>query len=495
LLGEVVKHYNGAVVIEQLETAFHPRSIAVVGASGNLSSMGHRFVLHLVNYGYRGRIYPVTPHWSEVLGFKAYAALKDIPGPVDYVICCLPASKVPALLTECPQKGVKVVHLFTARFSETGREDAAKLEIELLRQAREVDIRLLGPNCIGIYYPKEGISFGYDFPTEPGKVGMVLQSGGAATEFVHYASLRGIRFSKVISYGNALDLNEADFLEYLCQDHETEIIASYIEGIKDGRRFLSALSRAALSKPVIILKAGRGSAGARAAASHTAALAGSLRTWETAIRQAGAIQARTLEEMMDLVVSFYFLPPILGTRVGIAGGGGGTSVLSADQWEEAGFSVVPLPPQIEEEIKKTLPELWWGWIGNPVDVSIFPAELFATNPGGNILGMMAQSPHFDLLIANITVGGPFSPTEFAAIVKREVEDIIDIKRKGTKPLAVVLNGGTLDIKDFDDLRWRCLAEQKANLIAAKIPVYSSAGQAANALIRLVNYYQRKEAIS
>ena len=481
--------------MKHLDAAFHPRSIAVVGASGNPLSMGHRYVLHLVNHGYRGQIYPVTPHWSEVLGFKAYAALKDILDPVDYVICCLPASKVPDLLSQCPEKGVKVVHLFTGRFSETGREDTAYLELEVLRRAREADIRLIGPNCMGIYYPKEGIAFTYDLPSEPGKVGMFLQSGGAATEFVRYASLRGIRFSKVISYGNALDLNEADFLEYLCQDHETEIIASYIEGAKEGRRFLTALGRAALLKPSIILKAGRGSSGAGAAASHTAALAGSARTWETAIGQAGAIQARTVEEMIDLVVSFYFLPPIQGTRVGIVGGGGGRAVLSADAWEEAGFSLVPLPPQVEEGIKKALPELWWGWLRNPVDFSIFPKEAFGTDLGGSILRMMAQSSHFDLLIANIAIGGPFSTIELAAILERQIQDIIDVKREGTKPMAVVLNTGTLNIGDFDDLRWRCLAEQKANLIAAKIPVYSTADQAAGALIRLVKYYQRKEAVS
>lgn len=481
--------------MKQLDAAFHPRSIAVVGASGNPSSMGHRYMLYLVNHGYWGQIYPVTPHWPEVLGLKAYPTLKDTPGPVDYVICCLPASKVLDLLSQCPEKQVKAVHFFTGRLSETGHEDAVKLEKEILRQARELGIRLIGPNCMGLYYPKEGIAFGYEFPTEPGKVGMFLQSGGAATEFVRYASLQGIRFSKVISYGNALDLNETDFLEYLCQDHETEIIASYIEGIKDGRRFLNALSRATLSKPVIILKAGRSNAGSRQAASHTAALAGSSKIWETAIKQAGAIQARSAEEMIDLVASFYFLPPILGTRVGIAGGGGGRSVLSADAWEEAGFSLVSLPAQVEEEIKKTLPELWWGWIRNPVDFSIFPEEAFSTNLGGSILRMMAQSSHFDLLIANIVIGGPFSTAELAAILERQVQDIIDMKREGTKPMAVVLNTGALNIMDFDDLRWRCLAEQKANLIAAKIPVYSTADQAAGALIRLVKYYQRKEAIT
>ena len=483
------------MVVEQLEAAFHPRSIAVVGASVNPSSMGYRYVHHLTNYGYRGQVYPVTPHWSEVLGFEAYPSLENVPGTVDYVICCIPASKVPDLLLECPDKGVKVVHLFTCRFSETGHEDAAKLEEEVLHRAREFGICLIGPNCMGIYYPKGGLAFSYDFPTEPGKLGMFLQSGGAATEFIHYASLRGIRFSKVISYGNALDLNEADFLEYLSQDPETDIIASYIEGIKDGRRFFKALSRASLIKPVIILKAGRGSTGSRQAASHTAALAGSLKIWETAIRQAGAIQARTLEELLDLVVCFYFLPPILGAKVGIVGGGGGRSVLSADEWEEAGFDVVPLPPEIKEEIKKTLPELWWDWIRNPVDVSIFPEGALVGNLSGNIVRMMAQSPHFDLIIVNMPLGGPFSITEFVALVSMQVDDIIDMNKKELKPLSMVLNTGNLSINDFDDLRWRCLAEQNAKLISAKVPIYATAVQAANAIIRMMNYYQRKEGIS
>lgn len=482
-----------AMVNDKLDAAFHPRSIAVVGASGNPSSMGHRFVLHLLNYGYRGQIYPVAVNWPEVLGIKAYSTLGDIPGTIDYVICCLPALKVPQLLSECPQKEVQVVHLYTARFSETGSRDAARLETKILQQARKLGIRLIGPNCLGIYHPREGIAFAYDFPTEPGKVGMLSQSGGAATEFINYASLRGIRFSKVISYGNALDLNEADYLQYFANDPETEIIAGYIEGVKDGRRFLDILRQTSRSKPVIILKAGRGNAGTRTVASHTGSLAGSLRNWETAIKQAGAIQARDLEDLMNLVVSFSFLPPVLGTRVGVVGGGGGMSVLSADGWEEAGFSVVPLPPDIEQEIEKTVPELWWGWIRNPVDMSILPPEARASNLAGRILRMMAQSPHFDLIVVNITVGGPSSGAELAASTRREVENIMDIKRNTTKPLAAVLNTGTLGVDDFDSPRWKGLAERKADLIGAQIPVYSTPKEAASAIIQLVGYYQRREA--
>nr|HID58303.1 hypothetical protein [Desulfobacterales bacterium] len=482
------------MVSQELEDAFHPRSIAVVGASGNPASMGYRYVYHLIHNGYRGKIYPVTPHWSEILGFKAYPFLRDIPNTIDYVICCLPASKVIDLLMECSAKGVKVVHLYTARFSETGREDSVEMETELLQRARRCGVRLIGPNCMGLYYPREGIAFSYDFTTEPGTVGMFFQSGGACVEFIHQAFLRGIRFSKVISYGNALDLNEADFLEYFSHDRETEIIASYIEGVKDGRRFLHTMSQVAPLKPVIILKAGRGGAGARAVASHTGALAGSLKVWETAIRQTGAIQALTIEEMLDIVTSFYFLPPILGTRVGIVGGGGGKSVLSADEWEEAGFNVVPLSPEIEDEIRKRLPELWWGWLRNPVDISILPEDALINNFGGEVLRMMAKSPSFDLLIANISVSAPFANDELAAYLSKEVDDIIDIVRNEPKPLAVILDTGALNIQDFDHLRWRCLAELKSRLVAAKIPVYSSPSEAANAIIRLVNYYRRRKNI-
>ena len=477
--------------VDQLETAFHPRSIAVVGASTNPMSTSYSFVQHLLTYGYRGKIYPINTNKSELLGLKTYPSLKDIPDPVDYVICCIPASRVPDLLEECPQRGVKVVHLFTGRLSETGLTETAELEKEILKQARKFGIRLIGPNCMGIYSPKEGISFGYDFPTEPGPLGMFFQSGGASTEFVHYASLRGIRFSKVISYGNALDLDETDFLQYLSQDAETKVIASYLEGIKDGRRFLCALRQATAVKPVIILKAGRGVAGTRAVASHTASLAGSFRIWETAIRQAGAILVHTLEEMIDVAISFCWLPAVLGTRVGVVGGGGGKSVRSADEWEEAGFNVVPLPPEIRQEIKKKVPQMWWDWIGNPVDVSIMPESAWVTGLNGEILRMMSESPSFDLVIANITVDGPFGKNEMIAFINGEVQDILEINRRKTKPLAVVLNTGTLGIGDFDHWRWRFLAEQKTILTAAKVPVYPTIAQTAKAIHHVLTYYRRK----
>ena len=258
-----------------LEEILHPKSIAVAGASDNPDAQGYSFTCHLLDYGYRGKIYPVNPRHSEILGIKAYSRIRDIPGPVDYVISAVPASAVLDMLDDCAQKGVKCVHLFTARFSETGRQEAAALEQEILEKARKFGIRLIGPNCMGVYYPREGMSFGYDFPREQGSVGLVAQTGGGAAIVINVASMRGVRFSKVISYGNALDFNECDYLDYFSQDPETKIILMYIEGVKDGRRFFNSLRRAAAAKPVVILKGDRGKSGARAIASHTASLAGS----------------------------------------------------------------------------------------------------------------------------------------------------------------------------------------------------------------------------
>ncbi len=471
--------------IDALDSVFHPESIAVVGASTNPTSYGYQYTDFLIKYGYRGKIYPVTPTHSEVLGLKAYPRLRDIPGQVSYVICCVSAPRIIELLEDCSQKGVRAIHFFTGGLGETGRHDAAKLENEILKRAREYDIRLIGPNCLGIYYPQGGLSFGYDFPKEPGTAGVLIQSGELSIDFVRMASLRGIRFSKVISYGNAIDYNESDFLDHLSKDPETKIILIYIEGVKDGPRFLGALRNAALMKPVIIIKGGRGSSGIRAVTSHTAVMAGSMRVWEGVIAQSGAIWARDLDEMTDLAVSFYFLPPIRGLRVGIVGGGGGRSVLSADEFEEAGFDVIPLPAETREEIKSKAPQIW-DWIGNPADGSIGDVISFGA---GDLAQVMAKSPDFDLLSANITEGAPMGREQWIWFLKSEVEGYIKVSVNMGKPLIVVIGEKSLGIEDCDNWRWKLIAELRTQLIAANIPTYPTAGRAARAVKKLVNHYR------
>jgi len=467
-----------------------PRSIAVVGASANPDKPSYIFLRQLLDHGYRGDIFPVNPKYAEVLGVKAYPNLQQIPQTVDYVICCIPAADVPNLIQECGHKEVKLVHIFTGGFSETGRPESARLEQQIRQRAQEYGIRLIGPNCMGLYHPREGIAFGYDFPREPGPVGMASQSGAGATYFVHLAALRGIRFSKIISYGNALDFDESDFLDYFTQDPETRVIVLYIEGIKDGRRFLSSLTRAAAVKPVIIVKGGRGQAGNRAAASHTAALSINGQIWNAAIAQAGAIAAENFEETADLAVSFCFLRTPPGIRAGIVGIGGGPSVLATDECEQAGLDVVPLPTGIRQQLKEKSVAIW-DWIGNPVDSSILGGAIGHIE----VLQMMARHPDFDLLIGIINEDAPFPQQYMTSMIRASVRGYIKINQETTKPLVMVVGEKGPGIDNYDHWRWHILSEARTRLIAANIPVYPSISRATRAAKKLADYYHCRERTS
>lgn len=480
-----------ASLIDTLEAAFHPKAIAVVGASETPVSFGYHYMRHLLDYGYPGRIYPVNPDKVTILGLKAYPTVSSIPDMVDYVICCLPASKVLELLPQCCSRGTKVVHLLAARMSETGRQEAKELEANILQEARRLNIRLIGPNCMGIYYPRGGLAHGYDLCKEPGTIGCVFQSGGSSTLLVRYGELRGLRFSKVISYGNALDLDESDFLYYLAHDDETKIIAAYFEGIKDGKKFLKALSEATRVKPVIAIKGGRSVAGAKAAASHTAAMAGSMIMWQTAFKKAGVVEARDLNELVDLLVAFYFLPKITGNRVGIVSAGGGLTVMAADVCEEAGLVVPSLSEEIREELKVRAPEIW-DWLNNPIDGSAvatistgFPETLM------EITRMLASSPRFDLVIAEFTDDNPFQEEIWSSVAKSQTEAFINLSRDKLKPLVAVVSSGITGSKQLTHRRWAMLGEQRTRLIDAHIPTYATVSEAARAISKFIDYWKTR----
>ncbi|MFC1900350.1 CoA-binding protein [Chloroflexota bacterium] len=461
---------------------FHPQSIAIVGASSTSWGMGS-FLASLIEHRFNGKIYPVNPKYSDILGMKSYRSVMDIPESFDYAIFAIPASEVLQNLEECSNKGVKIIHLYTARFSESGRPEAIDLEQTILKRAKELGIRLIGPNCMGIYYPKESISWEIDFPAESGSVGLISQSGALATELIRTCGKRGIRFSKAISYGNAIDLNESDFLDYLRQDSETKIIMMYLEGVKGGKRFFRALRRTVSSKPVIILKGGRGKAGARATVSHTASLAGTKQIWDTAITQTGAISVNNIVELIDLVVSLYFLPPIRGRKVGVVAGAGGASVLAADICEEAGLDVISLPEGIREELK-TNGVLVWDWINNPIDFSIIYGPRFNPN---DLLKMMAVNPNFDLLITSLGGIRPgFSRGEFS--IERYLQPYKLISST-MKPLIALIPDWRPGVDELDDERLNQLSEIAENLIVANIPFYPTIDRAAKAAGKLIKYYQ------
>jgi acyl-CoA synthetase (NDP forming) len=472
-----------ANIAAEIEAILHPRSIAVVGASANPDTPGYDYVSSLQKFGYSGRIYPVNPRTKEILGLPAFPSLRDVPGEVDYVISCIPASAVLELVDDCAAKGARALQLFTGRFSETGREEDAGLERQLAERARAKGVRIIGPNCMGLVYPGQGISFRADMPRQPGNVGLLSQSGNLLFELTYFGGPRGLRFSKAVSYGNGLDLTEADFLDYFAEDAESAVVGAYIEGIRDGRRFLTALKRAAARKPVVVLKGGRTVAGWRTAASHTAALAGQQAIWDAAVTQAGALAVGTLEEFIDLLIAFAYMRPGSGRRLGMVGGGGGRSVLTADICEELGLSVPPLPDDVERRIADKAPGLA-GWITNPVDQSILAGSGLG---GTQVLEWMDESPAIDLLLANVGEPWALGRPNAEALLSRIPERFVQVGTRTRKPLAVVL--GPADYAD--EGLWRLVSGAREKLTGAGLALFPSVERAVRALARLARYWERR----
>ena len=468
---------------------FSPGSVAIVGASSNPFAGGRQFPRFLMEQGFQGRLYLVNPTSSEILGLKVYPRLTDIPEPnVDYVISCIPADGVLSLLDDCSQKSVRLIHLFTARLQETGRDRETKLQSEILGKARGLGIRILGPNCMGIYYPKVGLSFNYDLPREAGPVGGFFQSGGGAAEFVRYAALRGVRFSKVISYGNASDIDEVELLNYFADDNETKVIASYVEGTKDGRRFVEALAGVTKKKPVIILKGGRGQTGARLALSHTASLAGSINVWNAALRQCGAIVVRDFVQLIDQVVAFSFLPPITGNRVIIAGGGGGKSMVSADIWEEEGFELPDLSAEFRKKLREKIPELW-DWVRNPIDASLFQGTPMVDV---NVLEWLSHEDGFDIWVANLTQDDPLPEDIWEKVLAPNFMNSVTAIRKNGKPVVCVVETGETGPTEMERWKWKAIAETRRQIIDEGLAVFPSPERAAISIRKLADYWVWRE---
>ena len=468
-----------------MDRLFSPGSAALVGASPNPYSGGYAYAVHLLQ-DFKGRFYFVNPKVKEVLGVKTYPSLLDLPGEVDYVICSISAEKIPPLLEECSRKGVKLIHLFTARMSETGREEGERLEGEIVGRARRLGLRVLGPNCMGLYNPEVGLTYGYSFPDEPGPVGGIFQSGGLSTDFVHYGYLRGLRFSRVVSYGNGRDLDEVELLRYFSWHPSTRVVAMYVEGVRDGRRFAEALREVASRKPVVVLKGGRGKTGARAIRSHTASVAGGREVWRGVLSWSGAVEVGTFEELLDQAVAFTFLPPSRGRRVAVLGGGGGKSVLSADLWEEEGFELPELGPSVREKLKEMCPGEW-DWVGNPVDFSILQERPVMPQEW---LELMEESGDFDFFVFNLTEDDPLPEEVWRFWMEEQVNGLLRFRKRGRPLLAVVPSAG-VDPREMSKWRWGAIGEIRRRMVEEGIPVFPSVERAARALRRFVEYWEKR----
>ncbi|WP_022855270.1 acetate--CoA ligase alpha subunit [Thermodesulfobacterium thermophilum] len=349
-----------------LDFIFKPESIAVVGASEEEKKIGHIILKNLLTQGYAGKLFPINPKRKEILGLKCYPSVSAVGEKIDLAVIVVPAKVVPSVIKDCGEAGVKGVVVITAGFKETG-EEGAKLEREILDLIKKYGIRMVGPNCLGVINTELGINatFAPELPPK-GRVSFFSQSGALGVALIDWAIGSGFGFGKFVSFGNKADLNETDFLEYFGEDEDTDIILGYIEDVKDGKRFIEVAKRVAKKKPVILIKSGATEAGARAASSHTGALAGSDRAFTEAFRKAGVIRVEGIKELFEVAEVFKSGKFPSGEKLLIVTNAGGPGIIAADTAEKNGLKLYPMSKESIEYLAEKLPPT--AALYNPVDV-------------------------------------------------------------------------------------------------------------------------------
>ena len=353
-------------LIAKLKLIFEPRSIAFLGATNNPFKWGFRIFANIVNGGFQGRLYPINPTKQEILGLKVYKSVGEIPEIPDLAVIVIPPPGVPAVLKECADKGIKAVVIITAGFAEVDRQ-GEKLQQEMVDIAQRAGVRFIGPNTDGIVNPHHKL-YAEMPPIFPyaGPISIVSQSGNIVGTMMRLAIDSGFGCAKCISSGNEADLHAEDYIRYLADDPQTRVILSYVEGFKDGSRFFEVAKEVTKKKPIVMLKTGETPAGAIAAKSHTASLAGMDTVVDAMCQQSGIVRVRHLDELVDAGTAFLCHPLPRGRRVGIVTAGGGWGVLAADACAKLGLDVVQFPPETINELNSFMPA-WWSH-GNPVDL-------------------------------------------------------------------------------------------------------------------------------
>jgi acyl-CoA synthetase (NDP forming) len=346
---------------------FKPRSVAIVGASTNMAKWGFNFLLHLLHGGYRGKCYPVNPGGGEILGMKSYPSVLDVPDPIDLAFILIPAGPAVEAVRECARKRIHACVVVTAGFGELGGE-GERLQDALRQAALDGNIAMVGPNCAGVTSPDPMSLYCTMQPNFPpaGHIAIFSQSGQLGGSIQRICEKHDIGISRFVSTGNEAVLKSSDYLDYFAEDAQTKVVAGYVEGISEGRRFFEAAKNLTRKKPLVLLKSGRSTVGAGAAKSHTGALAGSDGVFEGLCRQAGIIRVSSIDEMFDIATAFVAQPLPQGNRVGIVANGGGWGVLTADACVEANLDVATLPEETLQALDRRLPP-WWNR-RNPVDM-------------------------------------------------------------------------------------------------------------------------------
>jgi acetyltransferase len=453
--------------LEQMKAIFTPRSVAVVGAPRTFKP-GLVFLQALLDPGFKGDVFPINPSADQILGLKAYPSVSAIPKPVDLAIALVSVDQIYEVIADCARKGVKAVIVFTSGFGETGNPAGPERERKMLAAARAGNVRLVGPNCMGVYCPESGLGFFPSMPATEGPVGFVSQSGSLSAFVTLMGTLRGMSFSKVVSIGNECDLSSNDFIEYLGADEKTAIIAAYLEGTRDGKALLRVLRRASLKKPVIVWKTGRTSTGACAVASHTGSLAGSDNVWDSVFRQSGAIRAQTLEEMIDIATTFYYVPKTTGRRLAIISGPGGPAVAAADALEHNGLVMAPLSEETVARLRRIVPPSGAS-LRNPVDLGVAPWAMISIY--SDTLRVVDADDNVD---AAVLIGGGLTPSA----QQEYLESMLELKPSLKKPCMLIsLAGFTGDIEFCKKLQ------------SAGYPLFLSPERAIGAYAKVAQYYE------
>ena len=419
-----------ADVVKSMNRIMQPKAVAVIGASDETGKIGNSVMKNLINGGYKGQILPIHPKAAEIMGYKAYKSVKDVPGEIDTAVFAIPAKLVAGALIECGEKKIAGAVLIPSGFAETGQHE---MQAELVEIGRKYNIRLMGPNIYGFYYTPANLCAtfctAYDVK---GSAALSSQSGGIGMAIIGFSRSAKMGVSAIVGLGNKSDIDEDDLLLFFEQDPNTKIIAQHCEDLKDGRAFAEVAKRVSKKKPVIMLKAGRTAAGAKAASSHTGALAGNDKIYEDVLRQSGVIRARSLRDLLDFARGIPVLPTPKGENVVIITGAGGSGVLLSDACVDNGLKLMPMPADLDQAFRKFIPP--FGAAGNPVDIT--GGEPPQTYKNTVLLGLSDDRIHALSLGYWHTIVTP--PMVFAKIM---VEARDEMRAKGIeKPMVASLAG-------------------------------------------------------
>ena len=427
---------DDALIVQQMNRIMRPNAVAVIGASAESGKIGNSVMRNLINGGYQGSIYPIHPSADSILDRKAYKSVKDVPGEIDVAVFAIPAKFVAQALTEVGEKKIAGAVLIPSGFAETGNVAGQE---ELVAIGRKYGVRLMGPNIYGFYYTPQNLCAtfctAYDVK---GKAALSSQSGGIGMAIIGFSRSAKMGVSAIVGLGNKSDIDEDDLLAFFEQDDNTQIIAQHCEDLKDGRAFAEAARRVSKKKPVVVLKAGRTSMGARAASSHTGALAGNDKIYDDVFKQSGVIRARSLRDLLEFARGIPVLPTPKGNNVVIITGAGGSGVLLSDACVDNGLSLMAMPPDLDTAFRKFIPP--FGAAGNPVDIT--GGEPPTTYQNTVRLGL--QDPRIHALILGYwhTIITP--PMVFARLM---VEVIDQMRAQGIEKPVVASLAGDVEVEE------------------------------------------------